>query len=259
MADRFTFNLIETGLRAGLHEAREMVGSPDAALAVAERLMREDREAVEDFAGRADLLAGYLRHLGAHGTVNESALAVPEPDTTPLWRAAWDRSTPLRDEFHGDRGAFLAYCRSEHRHGREVPDVAAAEPQVATVTTSATLTPAAAPAVATARVAAPALAAALAQPKPTATSVHLSLGDAGKRLGMPRLDDLPMTKGLLQAMRSAGLRVSRNESGLAWEVNAHDVARLSADRAALERFEVALLNSVSRLCYVGGGHEISIK
>lgn len=251
-----TLDLIERGLRAGLPEGRAMVVTPEAALAVAERLLREDPDGTRDF-DRAEHLAGYLRHVAAHGHVNESALAVPEPDPTPLWRASWDRSAELRDEFHGDLDAFLAYCRNEHRHGREVPDVAAAEPQPAKVTTSTMATPAAAPAVAPARVAAPAPAAVLAHPKPTANSVRLSLAECSAKLGIGPLDALPRGRVAL-ALKQAGITWTEGDDG-ELQLSRDDVERLTADPAKLEHLLLALSRAVPSLGHVGSGHEVSMR
>lgn len=252
---KLTMHTVELGLRRRLSGARELVRTEAAAVALARHLLQADPEGTAEFDGDALNLAGYLRHLGAHGCVDLSALAVPDPDLTPLWRASWHRSAELRDEFHGDLDSYLAWCRNEHRHGREVPDVAAAEQQAVKATSSTKVTPAPAPAPAP-RAAAPAPTAApavaLAHQK---KQVRLSLAAAGAKLGVP-LERLRLTHGVLEALRDVGL--GPVVVGRTLELDGEAVARLAADRAALERLDVRLAAAVPSLGHVGSGHEIHI-
>ncbi len=247
MADRLTLNMIATGLRAGLTEARAMVGSPAAALAVAEQLLREDPAAVADFSGDAGNLAGWLLNESRRSRqVDAANLAAPDADPTAGWLAAWDRSTALRDEFQGDRDAFLAYCRHEHRQGRNVPE---AQPPAAKAAEVRVAAPVAAPARAPEHVAAPP--AKLAQTTTPKGSARLSLADAGTALGLP-LDSLPKSAGVVEAFRSAGLRVSSSD-GIRLELDSADVERLASDPAAVDALLLRLTRAVPSLNHVGGG------
>jgi hypothetical protein len=86
-----TLNMIETGLRAGLDEARAMVGSPAAALAVAERLLREDPAAVADFNGDAGNLAGWLLNESRRGRLQPGGgmAGVVGPQRVVAHRVRW--------------------------------------------------------------------------------------------------------------------------------------------------------------------------
>ena len=124
-----TLDTLVVGLERALPAARAYVATPEAALATARRLLVEDPDAVADFGGRADLLAGWLRHEAARGRpLDDAALAEPV-DPGPSWIAAWERSESLRAEFGGDRETFLAYCRHEQRHGRTLPEAQVPAPR----------------------------------------------------------------------------------------------------------------------------------
>ncbi len=257
MADRLSLNMIETGLRAGLPEARAMVGSPAAALALAEQLLREDRAAVADFHGDAGSLAGWLLNKARRGRqVDAGDLGVPDADPTAAWLRAWDRSTALRDEFQGDRAEFLAYCRHEHRQGRSVPEAVERPPAPrpveirAAATTTINAPP---PRVGEPEVPAPL--AKLATPKASGTtSARLTMAQAGERLGLP-MHRLPATRGVVEAMRDAGLSPT-TANGIDIELNAADVERVASDREAQQRLLLRLANTVREFGYVGSGQEI---
>lgn len=153
MADRLSLNMIATGLRAGLDEVRRLVATPEAALAVAERLLREDPAAVADFSGDAGNLAGWLLNESRRGRQVQAAdLVAPDADPMPGLRASWDRSAELRAEFGGDFEAFAGWHKNEERRARldgrraAVADDAPSPAPAAKPAEARTATPAAPPA-----------------------------------------------------------------------------------------------------------------
>lgn len=254
MADRLTLNMIETGLRAGLDAARAMVGSPAAALATAQQLLADDPDAVADFQGDARQVAGWLLNESRRGRrLDDAAMADPQ-DAPAAWLAAWDRSTALRDEFQGDREAFLAYCRHERRQGRGVPETqVTVQPTVDRVATQPAAAPSRhlpAPATPTAKLAAP-------MAKVDITSTRLSLAAASASLGLPPLDALPLTANVIAALRDCGLDPRTEGRDVTIDVRA--VERIAADSTAANRLLLRLCGSVRSLGHVGGGGEVAFR
>jgi hypothetical protein len=101
--------------------------------------------------------------------------------------------------------------------------------------------------VATAKLAAPTARAA-------PSSARLSLAAAGERIGLP-LHRLPKTRGVLEALRDAGLNPT-TANGIDIELQAADVERVAGDREAQEHLLLRLANTVREFGYVGSGHEV---
>jgi hypothetical protein len=248
VADRLTVNMLVTGLRAGLPEARAMVGSPAAALAVAEQLLREDPAAVADFDGDADHLAGWLMNESRRGRQVDSAdLGAPDADPKAAWLASWDRSESLRIEFGGDREAWLCYCENERRCGRTVPQtVAAPAPRPAEVRAATPPAAAAAP-----EQVAPLKLSATPAKIDSAMARRLPLSEAGAALGLPPLDALPLTANVVAALRDCGL--DPRTEGRNVTLDARAVERIASDSDAANALLLRLCGSVRSLSHVGGG------
>jgi hypothetical protein len=93
-----------------------------------------------------------------------------------------------------------------------------------------------------------------ATPKAETVPARLSMAAAGERLGLP-MHRLPATRGVLEALRNAGLNPS-TANGIDIELNAADVERMASDREAQERLLLRLANTVREFGYVGSGHEV---
>lgn len=245
---KLALDTLVVGLRAGLPAARAMVGSPAAALAVAEQLLREDPAAVADFHCDAGNLAGWLLNESRRDRLVAPAdLTSPDADPKAAWLASWDRSESLRIEFGGDREAWLGYCENERRCGRTVPETVAV-PAPRPVEVRAATPPAAAPE--------QVVPVKLAQQTTPKGSARLPLAEAGTMLGLPPLDALPLTANVLAALRDCGL--DPRTEGRNVTLDARAVEWIAADSEAANALLLRLCGSVHSLCHVGGGGEIAL-
>lgn len=200
-----------------------------AGLELAAAVLAADDTARRDF-GTATAIAAYLRGL-AQPQERAARRALEQPDDPP--------AVPL---------TVAAVVHGAIAEQRRQPPAPAPRP---VEISAAVTTPGAPPA----RVCEPketAPSAKLATPTALRTaSARLSMAQAGERLDLP-MHRLPATRGVLEALRDAGLRPSTS-NGIDIELSAADVERIAGDREAQELLLLRLANTVREFGYVGGG------